>query len=94
MDELKIIILNLEKMSFKNQNNGVVNEFTKVTYASPVPDEDRFSGFAILECYNDIKNFDILKGFVGKPYNAKFRKIRLKNGFKYSLVSIDDKELI
>lgn len=93
MENLEIVILNLEKLNFKNQKTGEVNEMVRVTYGSLVPDEERFSGLAILETYQNVKFFDTIKEFIGKKVNANFKKIPLKNGFKYSLVSINNKEL-
>ena len=94
MDDLKIFLINLEKTRIKNKDSGEVIEFCKITYAIPVPDEERFSGLCILDSYKNVKYFDELKSYTGKPHNVQIRKIRQKSGFKYSLISIDGKELI
>ena len=93
MENLKIVILNLTKVTFKNKTTGEVNEMVKVTYGTHVPDEERFSGMAILECYLKKETFNKLKDYIGKPINADFKKIRLNNGFKYTLSSIDNVEI-
>jgi hypothetical protein len=93
MENMEIIILNLEKLNFKNQTTGEISQMVRITYGSLVPDEERFSGLAILECYQVQKYFDKLKDYIGKKVNASFRKVRLKNGFKLSLVSINDTKL-
>ena len=93
MENLEIFILNLEKLYFKNKSTGEVSHMVRVNYATRVPDEERFVGLAVLECYQKPESWNNLVNYVGKKCNAEFKKIRLKNGFKYSLVSIDNKEI-
>lgn len=94
MEDLEIFVLNIEKLNFHNEKTGEVSDMVKILYGTLVPDEERFSGLAILETYTNGKFFDKLKELVGKKVTASFKKVRLKNGFKYSLTSINGKELI
>lgn len=93
MENLDIIILNLTKCSFKNKETGEVKPMVRINYCYRVPDEDRFSGMAVLTCYQIDDYFLKLKDFVGRKVPATFRKVRLNNGYKLSLYSIDNKEL-
>lgn len=93
MENMEITILNLEKLNFKNNTTGEISQMVRITYGTRVPDEERFSGLAILECYQVSKYFDILKEYVAKKIEAGFKKVRLKNGFKLSLQSINGKKL-
>ena len=94
MEDLKIIVLNFEKVSFKNKDTGEIKEFLHVSYATPVPENKRFSGLAVMECNCDINNSDLLKSYFGKPVTANVNIYPNKNGVKYSLISIDKNELV
>lgn len=88
----KILLLNRVKRTFTNKDTGEVNQMLLVTYALQVDDED-FRGYAPLECYTKDVAIDIVDKYLGKFVEAEIKTIPQQNGFKYTLVSLNNERV-
>lgn len=90
--ELDILLLNRIKKSFTNKDTGEVTPMILITYGINM--EDEFSkGYAILECYSKDNSLDIIDKYLGKRVKAEIRMIPQSNGFKYSLISLNNEKI-
>lgn len=90
----KCMLINIEKVTFKNDETGEVKDMCKVNYIMPVDSTDQFCGNSIFECYIPVENFDKLKQYVLIPkYDFIYEERALKNGFKIFPCKIADVDL-
>lgn len=94
MKQAKIMIINLEKMEFKNKETGEVRIMTKITYAIDMSTLEKLKGCAILVCYSNSKTFDMLEKYIMKFATADIEERPTSNGSKYVLVKINGEKLI
>lgn len=91
--EAKAIMLNCEKMQFKNKDTGEVTHMTKIQYAISVSPTDRFMGYSILECFVNDQAFGKLKNCLGRMCDIVIETKGLKNGVKYTIKTINGNEI-
>lgn len=85
----KAIMLNCEKMQFKNKETGEVTHMTKIQYAIAVSPNDNFVGYSVLECFVNENAFKNLKNCLGKMCDIVIETKGLKNGVKYIIKTIN-----
>ena len=90
MNNSKVLLLNLQKVNFKNENTGEVTTMCKITYASELTKYDGFVGYSILESYAKESAFNGLEKVLGKECVATIEKRPTKNGVKYVITKIND----
>lgn len=93
MDKVKIVILNLQKVTFGDKNTGEVTEITKVNYGINLSKTHRFVGLSILECYCNEKAFVNLEKYINKEVIADMEKRPTSNGFKYVITKINNESI-
>lgn len=85
----KCMLINLEKVNFKNDETGEVKEMCKLNYILPVESTDRIKGNAIFETYLPIENFNKLDKYLLNPnLDFIYEERALKNGFKIFPIKI------
>ncbi len=89
-DKLNVLLLNLQKVSFKNDNTGEINIMTKITYGVDLTKSDNFSGYSILESYAKESAFNDLEKYLRKVQQASFEYRPTQNGVKYVITRIND----
>ncbi len=93
MEKIRILIVNLQKIQFKNDKTGEVSELCKITYCIKLSDSDNFKGYSILECYCNVNAFNKVEKFILKEVTADIKINALKNGIKYTITKINNEEL-
>lgn len=94
MENIKAIILNVQDRDFRNSTTGEITEMILITYGATYVDVDGVIQYAPIEGYCSRKNKSNLTRYIGKSCNLTVRKTPLKNGFKYSIVAIDNNKLV
>ncbi len=89
-NKLNILLLNLQKVSFKNDNTGEVTVMTKIVYGIDLPKVDGFSGYSILESYAKESAFADLDKYLRKVQQATVSYRPTSNGVKYVITKIND----
>ena len=92
MENAKIMILNLQKISFKDKE-GKDRAFCKITYGMNITKTDKFVGYSILESSADDKSFDNLVKYLGKESVANIDHIPTENGIRYKLSKINNESI-
>ena len=72
MDNKKVILLNLQKVSFSNKETGQVTTMCKITYGIDLTKSDSFNGYSILETYAKESAFNELEKVLKKEDKADF----------------------
>lgn len=88
----KVLLLNRVKKTFTNKETGEVKPMVLVTYAILVEDED-FKGYAPLECYTKDVAIEVIDKYLGRFVEAEIKTIPQQNGFKYTLVSLNNERI-
>lgn len=94
MKQAKIMIINLEKQTFKNKETGEVRVMTKITYAIEMSTTENMKGCAILTCYSPNKElFDKIDKYIMKFVTADIEERPTNNGSKYVLFKLNGEVL-
>lgn len=92
MENAKILILNLQKIEFKDKN-GKDSAFCKITYAMKISNSDKFKGLSILEGSADDKAFETLSQFIGKECVASIEHVPTQNGIRYVITKVNNESV-
>ena len=90
MNNLKVLLLNLQKVNFKNDKTGEVTTMCKITYGLDITKTDDFSGLSILETYAKESAFLGLEKVLKKECMATVEYRPTQNGVKYVITKIND----
>ena len=90
MDNKKVILLNLQKVSFSNKKTGQVTNMCKITYGIDLTKSDSFNGYSILETYAKESAFNGLEKVLKKECVATVESKPTQNGVKYVITKIND----
>ena len=94
MEKQEITIINYEPKNFVDKKTGEVTEMILIHYVTKIDDiPEKFYGYAYLECYLNGKQTDTIKQYIMRKAVAELAKVPTNNGFKFSLMSIDNKKL-
>lgn len=88
----EIFLLNRIPKTFTNKETGEVNEMVLITYGIYMDDE-KCKGYAPLECYCKAESIEIIDKYLCRKVNAEINITPLNNGFKYSLVSLNNERI-
>lgn len=90
----KCLLINVEKVYFKDDKTGEVKDMCKVNYIMPTEASDSFVGNSIFEMYVKTDNFDKLKKYVlNCSLDFIYDERALKNGFKIFPLKVADVDL-
>lgn len=92
MENAKILILNLQKIEFKDKN-GKDSAFCKITYGMKISNSDKFKGLSILEGSADVKAFDTMALSVGKECVATIDHVPTQNGIRYVISKVNNESV-
>jgi len=90
MNNLKVLLLNLQKVNFSNKETGEVTTMTKITYGTDLTKTVNFSGYSILESYAKENAFAGLEKVLKKECIAQVEFKPTQNGVKYVITKIND----
>ena len=94
MDEkMKITILNLQKATFTNENTGVVNFMTKITYGLRLRRDENFVGFSLMNCFVKDDKLQSLESYIGKEVIATMQLRPTEKGVNYVITKLNDKDI-
>ena len=90
----KILLMSRFPKTFTNKETGEVNEMLLITYAMYIDgDTNELKGYVPLECYTKISALEIVDKYIGKVVESEIKKIPIQNGFKYSLLSLNNEKI-
>lgn len=92
MENAKILILNLQRITFKDKN-GKDSAFCKITYGMKITNNEKFVGLSILECSADEKAFTQLEKYLGKECVANIDHVPTDNGIRYVISKINNESV-
>lgn len=89
-NNLKVLLLNLQKVNFSNSDTGKVTTMTKITYGVDLTKTENFSGYSILESYAKEEAFNGLEKVLRRECVATVEYKPTQNGVKYVITKIND----
>ena len=93
MKKINSIIIRGELNTFKNEKTGEISEMTKIIYLIPVERTDKVLGFVPLETYKKDNLLKEIEPYILKTVVLEIDEVPTKNGVKYVLKKINDKEI-
>jgi len=92
-NNIKVLLLNLQKVNFTNKDTGVVTTMTKITYGTDFGKTDNFTGYSILESYAKESAFSGLEKVLKRECIAVVEFKPTQNGVKYVIKKINDTDV-
>ena len=90
MNNIKVLLLNIQKVNFSNKDTGEVKTMCKITYGIDLTETDNFSGYSILESYAKESAFTGLEKVLKRECMASVEFKPTQNGVKYVITKIND----
>lgn len=89
-NNVKVILLNLQKVNFSNKETGQVTTMCKITYGLDLTKTDNFVGYSVLESYAKESAFAGLEKVLKRECMAVMEYKPTQNGVKYVITKIND----